>query len=109
MPYSTKILKNNVGAPLSINSDFSNCNIFEEQNVRELLSIYDYIKIAKDEENAIAIESLKITRTAIELNDMFQSYAIPEYEERRPLLNGKVKVLTGNRGLLCIFLIYFPI
>ncbi len=57
-----------------------NCNIFEEQNARELLSIYDYIKIAKDEENAIAIESLNITRTAIELNDMFQSYAIPEYE-----------------------------
>ena len=53
---------------------------YEEQKAKQLLSIYDYIKIAKDEENAIAIENLNITRTAIELNDLFQSYAIPEYE-----------------------------
>lgn len=55
-------------------------NSYDEQKAKQLLSIYDYIKIAKDEENAIAIESLNITRTAIELNILFQSYAIPEYE-----------------------------
>ncbi len=57
-----------------------NQNNYEEQKAKELLSVYDYIKISKDEENAIAIENLNITRTAIELNDLFQSYAIPEYE-----------------------------
>jgi len=52
----------------------------QEQKAKQLLSIYDYIKIAKDEENAIAIENLNITKTAIELNELFTSYAIPEYE-----------------------------
>ncbi len=66
---------------LKVSSFYQQCN---EDSISEkdgdLLSIFSYITLFRDDLQALSIEGGEITRTAIDLNEELNAYSIVEYE-----------------------------
>ena len=51
-----------------------------DEEDRKLLTIFSYIKLFRDDAQALSMEGAEITKTAIELNKELNAYSIVEYE-----------------------------